>query len=432
MQPVVYWGEARPVSEALGGAVASVRTAWSFDGETRAWRVWQRTDPDATDSLMKLMPGQAYFVEAVREVRWWFHWAGPTFSDVSEAAGIAYTQHAHRPVGECLFRAGRFCETERMSGGAAAADIDGDGWVDLIATRLDAPDMLFHNRGDGTFEDVTVASGLGDYALASNGAGWADIDNDGDPDLLVTTLADTRNYLFINDGTGRFTEEALGRGTALESSIAHAGFSVAFGDYDRDGWVDIHATEWGSRLAGATAPSHARLLRNRGAVAPGYFEDVTDHAGVLIDEVASQTGSIGQVGAHAFASAFVDLDNDGWQDLVVVADFGRTRLFWNDGDGTFTDGTVAARVGSDQNGMGLTFGDYDADGDLDWFVTSIFDPNDTCASRPCHWGASGNRLYAYADGRQFIDATDAAGVRDGRGAGAPRSSTMTTMPIWTW
>ena len=84
----------------------------------------------------------------------------------------------------------------------------------------------------------------------SNGAAWADIDNDGDPDLYVTALADRRCYLFINDGAGRFTEEAVSRGAALASEHTHVGFSVAVGDYDRDGWLDLHTTEFRTRPHG--------------------------------------------------------------------------------------------------------------------------------------------------------------------------------------
>ena len=73
-----------------------------------------------------------------------------------------------------------------MTGGAAVADYDGDGWSDLMVTRLGAPDILYRNRGDGTFEDVTAVSGLDEFSFLSNGAAWADIDNDGDPAPYVT------------------------------------------------------------------------------------------------------------------------------------------------------------------------------------------------------------------------------------------------------
>ena len=286
----------------------------------------------------------------------------PYFVDVTAESGIDYVQYHLKPQGACLLDGGigsssgrgRYCAPERMSGGAAAADYDNDGLVDLFVTRLDAPDILYRNTGDGRFEDRTEAAGLSDFELRSNGALWADIDNDGDADLYVTTIGDKRFYLFINNGAGRFTEEGIERGAAIATDEIHVGYSIATGDYDRDGWLDLHVTEWGSdSVISDRAPSHARLLRNLGAEAPGYFADVTVSAGVQLDDVESQalgdpdsnpmlslSDGAGLNGPFAFASAFTDLDGDGWPDLAVASDFGQSRLFWNNRDGTFTDGSA--------------------------------------------------------------------------------------------
>ncbi len=324
------------------------------------------------------------------------------FVDVTVAAGLSYTQHVPQNYPGCLLPTVGFCEPERMTGGAAVADVDGDGDLDLFVTRLDAPDILFLNQGDGSFLDGTAGSGLDAYDLHSNGAGFADIDNDGDADLFVTVLGppgdpiNNRNYLFINDGTGHFSEQAVARGAALTGVEIRRTWSVAFGDFDLDGWVDIHVTEWLPDL-----PGNGRLLRNLGPAQPGFFEDVTVSAGVNQPDV------------NGFANAFSDLDGDGYPDLLVAADFGTSRLYWNDGDGTFTEGSVAAGVATDENGMGSTLGDYDGDGDLDWFVTSIWDPDETCEVTGCNWGYTGNRLYRNDGGRNFTDVTDSAGVRAG-------------------
>ncbi len=270
-------------------------------------------------------------------------------------------------------------------------------------TRLDAPDILFRNKGAGTFEAVTTAAGLSGFDLDSNGAAFGDIDRDGDLDLFVSLLGvaldpvNSRYYLFVNQGDGTFVEDAIARATAVEPGLERRSSSIAFGDYDRDGWLDIHVNDW-FPLSGSVT---SRLLRNLGAGQPGFFVDTTASAGVSLNSTS------------AFASSFADLDDDGWPDLSIAADFGDSRLFWNNKDGTFTDGTLAAGVGTDENGMGSTIGDYDGDGDLDWFVTSIFDADETCETQQCNWGYTGNRLYQNDGGRSFSDATDTAGVREG-------------------
>ncbi len=338
------------------------------------------------------------------------------FTDVTVEAGLATP---HLTPASCILERLRDCEPEQMTGGAAVGDVDGDGWPDLYVTMLQGPDHLYRNRGDGTFADITEEAGLA-IALHSNGAAFADIDEDGDLDLYVTTLGaegdpvNARFYLFVNDGRGAFTEQALERGVALDDAHTHSGTSVAVGDFDRDGFADLHVSEW---LPRPMVRPHTRLFRNRGIAGAGHFDDVTEASGAMTFSPECWAMEV-PCTSYAFANAFSDLDGDGWQDLIVVSDFGRTRLFWNNRDGTFTLGLITASIGGDENGMGSTLGDIDGDGRPEWFVSSIWDPDYTCALAPCTWGASGNRLYRFRD-RAVLDATDEVGVREsGWGWGA--------------
>lgn len=322
------------------------------------------------------------------------------FRDVTEEAGVSYLQHAMTEPKDCLF-VGK-CEPDRISGGAAAGDYDGDGWVDLFVTRLDDHDLLFRNLGDGTFAEVSEVVGL-TAVHRTNGAAWIDVENDGDLDLYVTTVEVNGHYLlYINNG-GSFVERAQSRGVALMTGETHVGQSIAVGDYDADGWLDMFVTEWRPSSIDATdAPNHTRLLRNRGVAAPGYFEDATGAAGVTIDLLPTQSW-YGD-GAFAFAPAFVDLDGDDLLDLAVVGDFKTSRLFWNQGDGTFIDGTGQSGTGKDTTGMGSSFGDIDGDGEWDWFVSAIAGNGAL---------GKGNVLYRGLGARKFEEATETFGVADG-------------------
>lgn len=283
-------------------------------------------------------------------------------------------------------------------GSAAVVDVDNDGWPDLHVARHNAPDRLYRNNGDGSFTDIAPGTGL-DTFTRGNGRAWADFDNDGDPDVFLNGLYSNRHALFINQGDGTFLESAVERGAAMIIDGLHHGMSVTFGDVDRDGWLDLFTTEWGIDLSETDPLRHMVLLKNRGPDAPGFFDNATEASGLLI------SGTLLPGEQHGYSAYMSDFDGNGWPDLGVIADFGNSQYFWNQGNGRFLESTEAARVGTDQNGMGGAVGDVDGDGDLDWFVTSI---DETFGD-----GLDGNRLYTYAGGRRFRDVTDAAGVRNG-------------------
>lgn len=330
----------------------------------------------------------------------------PTFVDVSVVAGLHHDPGELREPPACLLDyvhrsgPGDYCLPERFIGAAAVGDFDGDGWPDLFVTRVGGPGQLLRNGADGTFTDEGAARGIASTAVHS-GAAWVDVEGDGDLDLLLLTMGALRNELYLNDGSGHFEERAVERGVDVTSEHAHVGTSVALGDFDLDGYVDLFVGDWHPEGALGAQPDLNRLLRNRGAAAPGFFEDVGAALGVALDDDRTTPGL--PAGAFAFAPAFVDLDGDRYPELAVAADYGTTRLYWNDAGQRFVNGTAAAGVSNNANGMGSAFGDFDGDGVLDWFISGVHRPPN----------ATGNRLFRSVGARRFADVTDAFGVRDG-------------------
>ena len=323
-----------------------------------------------------------------------------TFTDVAEQAGIA---------------------DPRGGWGSLFADYDNDGYPDLYITRGGwsgaAENTLYHNNGDGTFTDVTHTAGVAD-PQSSFCAAWADYDNDGYIDLYIAdgVIGDgAANVLYRNNGDGTFTN------TAERAGVADTGNSLgtAWGDYDKDGYIDLHVINFGQSNV---------LYRNNG---DGTFTDVTPTTGMNIpvtdafvtffldvdndadlDIFISNSGSFqafiaGQItGAaphdadrqvlyrnngdgtftdvtresglyHAFGAMganFGDIDSDGYLDIYLATGapqmgrLERDALFRNNGDGTFTDATLALGLGNIGKGHGVTFGDIDTDGDVDIYV----------------------------------------------------------------
>jgi hypothetical protein len=316
--------------------------------------------------------------------------AATNFRNVAGTAGLDY-QHADLTA-DVMDLAD---DMATMSGGAAAGDFDGDGWMDLYVTRVNLPNLLFRNRGDGTFDEVGAVAGV-DLNSLSSGCAFADIDNDGDQDLFVLTF-ETRNFLYINDGAGNFREEAAARGVDFPHNLGkHLSTSAAFGDVENDGDLDLMITAWQLGEAQRNDPQ-TRLYINDGR---GNFTDNTVNAGLT-------TPTAG------FSPAFADVDRDGWQDILLASDFKTSVYYHNQGNGTFVDRTEAAGVGTDENGMGSSVIDIDNDGDLDWFVSAIYDPLECEAVAACFWFWSGNRLYLNDGQGHFEDGTDSWGVRDG-------------------
>ena len=225
-----------------------------------------------------------------------------------------------------------------------------------------ARSLLYHGRSEGGFEPVTDTE-VGAEAYFGLGAVWGDLDNDGDVDLYVAN-DQMPNNLFLNDGHGGFTDTALEAGVAYnEDGRAQAGMGVDLGDYDNDGLLDIHVTNF--------SHDYNTLYHNTGG---GYFLDDSFQAAIG-DESYLYLG---------WGTGFQDFDKDGFVDLFVTNGHvypevdvhatdstyaQRNLVFHNQGDGTFSE--VDAGLTIEMVGRGVAFADYDNDGDIDVVVTAM-------------------------------------------------------------
>ncbi len=258
--------------------------------------------------------------------------------------------------------------------GVSAGDADGDGKDDLyVAQPAGLPNRLYRSRGDGSYEDATEKAGLAVLDDTSQSL-FADVDNDGDQDLVLVLRAGPA--LFVNDGKGRF--EIAPGAFRFQEALQGSPMSIAMADYDRDGFLDLYLCVYsfyygaGEGRAGTPMPYHdaqngppSVLFRNDGQ---GRFKDVTREAGL---DAANDR--------YHFAAAWGDYDGDGWPDLFVANDFGRKNLYRNLGrqDGTVKFEDVTTRAGIEDHGAGMSaaFFDFDNDGRLDVYAGNMWSAN---------------------------------------------------------
>ena len=301
------------------------------------------------------------------------------FVDVTTAAGINF-RHINGAEGA-------YHLPETLGAGGAFFDADNDGdldiylvnsgyWKDSLSTD-EAGSVLYRNNGDSTFANITTTAGVGNRGNYGQGAACADYDNDGDVDLYVTNFG--VNVLYQNNGDGTFTDATAHAGVGDPAWSS----SACFLDYNRDGHLDlfvvnylVYSVDVPYRPCGEDGvqtychPSLYEgapdtLYRNNG---DGTFTDVSHEAGV---------GDIGDLfHGKGLGVVSADFNNDGTPDLYVANDDTRNDFFYNNGDGTFSEISLLAGCaysfnGVAQAGMGVTTDDYNGDGWLDIFVTNL-------------------------------------------------------------
>jgi len=246
-----------------------------------------------------------------------------------------------------------FAAADGMGTGAAAADSDDDGSVDLfVPTDSGTPARLYRNLGDGTFSDVAAAVGL-DETDSAVAALWWDYDGDGDLDLAVACddmcNAERRLRLYRQDDAGMFsdvTSSAGLHGLVTYYDGMHVG-GMAAGDVNQDRYLDLILCYW---------EGETYLLINDGQ---GGFSNAAAASGM-------------DTSIPYWTPMMHDVDRDGWLDIIQAVDFLPNILWLNQRDGTFTDVAAAAGVDDAFNDMGMALGDYDNDGDFDIYITNIY------------------------------------------------------------
>ncbi len=308
----------------------------------------------------------------------------PVFTEVTTNAGIQH--HFFLPDTNQFHKSNSDLDFVWMTGGFVAEDFDGDGWIDLYALQCGGrTNLMYMNRGDGTFTNEAATRNTA-IARDSIGAAAADYDNDGDIDIAVTCLTN-RTFLLINDGSGHFSEAEL----TLDTDEFRRFASPSWGDWNGDGFLELVHGQWhGNRES-------MHFFTNSGSALFAF-----DPADDPLEEDSEDP--------YVFSPGFADVNGDRISDLLLVSDFTNSQVYRNTGTGFLERVTGMSGAGTDENGMGSAYLDYDNDGDLDWFVTSITDTNPYTQAG---WGITGNRLYRNDGGFRFTDVTTEAGVRTG-------------------
>jgi len=316
--------------------------------------------------------------------------------------------------------------------GIAVADVDGDGLPDIYFTNQIGGNQLWKNLGGGRFADITKDAGVALADRISVTASFADVDNDGDEDLFVTTVRGG-NVLFQNDGHGRFSDVSKAAGVDY---VGHSSGAVFF-DFDNDGLVDLYVCNVGHYTADE---------RGRGGAFVGLADGFDGHlhadrsetailyknlGGLRFRDVTKAMG-LGDAGWSGDASV-ADLNDDGFADLYTLNMQGSNHYFQNQGGKMFVDRTPQVFPRTPWGAMGIKFFDYDNDGRPDLFVTDMhsdmhtnLNPDDVVAEdRKADTAAMhakffptgkgglifGNALFANRGGK-FEEVSDSAGVEN--------------------
>ena len=308
-----------------------------------------------------------------------------TFVDATDEAGIHF-QHSSGTRSSLLI--------EDMGSGAAFADIDNDGDLDLYIVNIPRPlthnvgaglprphsetNVLYRNNADGTFTDITDSAGVGHHGYGM-GCVFADYDGDGNLDLYVTNYG--ANVLYQNKGDGTFRDVTETAGVGCELWSTGAAFADVDGDSDLDLYVCNYVTYDLEKLEHKQAESLQSGKPVPSALNPHVFEPqdnvfYRNNGDGTFSDVTAEVG-IAAPGGRSMQCIFSDFDNDNDLDLYVANDTSVNYVYRNESNGAFTDVSNESWAADFRGSMGLTAGDYDGDGDSDLFISHWVDEENT-------------------------------------------------------
>lgn len=285
--------------------------------------------------------------------------------DKVKESGITFVQHIEEDAGY------HYKPVHYDHGnGLAVADVDGDGLYDIYFVNQVGGNELWKNLGGGRFKNVTKEAGVGLPDRISVTASFADIDNDGDQDLFVTTVREG-NVLFENDGHGHFKDISKEAGVNL---VAHSSGAVFF-DYNNDGLLDLLVCNVGKYTRDERWPDGAYVgLQDAffGQMFPERFEYPVLYKNLGHNRFKDVTAEVGlRPQSWSGDASFVDLNKDGWPDLYILNMQGHDHYFENEGGKRFVDKTDQYFPKTPWGTMGIKFFDYDNDGRMDLLLTDM-------------------------------------------------------------
>ncbi|HEX8292270.1 MAG TPA: VCBS repeat-containing protein, partial [Pyrinomonadaceae bacterium] len=361
-----------PAETVKASAAAGARPPAEEAFESQAlFRMWLRAEGnDWKITKQELIRGATVTGDRQGFTDLWGHesFASEKAGGAASSAGIDFASRFNPNFFTPAWRPKTFEIIKYGPAGVSAVDYDNDGWYDVFFADGERP-RLYRNRGDGTFADVSAQAGLPDAMSGVNVGIFADFDNDGFKDAFLGCFTD-RSRLFKNVADaqapgGRRLVEVTDTSGITKKGDGDFVVVAAAGDYDNDGDLDLYAGRYlDPRKNLPTTLFYTRngegnsLLRNDSKDGVLRFTDVTKQAGI------SETGL-------TLGVAWGDYDADGDLDMYAANDFGRDALLRNNGDGTFSDVSKETGAFDPGYGMGSTWGDVDNDGDLDIYVSDV-------------------------------------------------------------